>query len=224
MQSHYGKIFAAPLPLTHEACQARHLFLSHVTSIVSAQQAHDLEVVFNESELHAGLLNLGRWKTLGWDGLTVEFFLSFWENLKFPLLTMMNMAWDQQQLPSSWKEGLFKLIPKQALCEEFSHWRPITLMPVIYKLMAKMIVNRLKSFLHNGLHQSQYGFIPRRQIIDNLANVLIGMEYAKYTQQDVLVMQVDIEKAFDTVLWDYIADTMKHLGFGPKLSNVVFFL
>ncbi|MCO5612205.1 hypothetical protein L7F22_066467 [Adiantum nelumboides] len=50
------------------------------------------------------------------------------------------------------------------------------------------------------------------------------MEYAKYTQQDVLVMQVDIEKAFDTVRWDYIADIMKQLGFGPKLSNVVYFL
>ena len=67
-------------------------------------------------------------------------------------------------------------------------------MPMIYKRIAKIIVNHIKNTLLEGLHVNKYEFIP-----DNIANTYIGMEYAKYTKQDVLIMQIDIEKAFDTI-------------------------
>ena len=86
-------------------------------------------------------------------------------------------------------------------------------MLVIYKLISKMLVHRLHNILHDGLHLHQYGFVPRRQIYDNIANAMTTIEYAKYTDQDVLILQVDIAKAFDTVQWDFIAQTMTWLGF-----------
>ena len=97
-------------------------------------------------------------------------------------------------------------------------------MPVIYKLIAKIIANRIKDTLLGCIHVNQYGFIPRWQITDNIANAYIGMEYAKYTKQDVLLMQIDIEKAFDTIQWDFVAATMVKLGFGPKMSQVIYWL
>lgn len=45
------------------------------------------------------------------------------------------------------------------------------------------------------------------------------MEYAKYSQQDVLISQVDVAKAFDTIQWDYISEVMFALGFGAKMKN-----
>ena len=86
------------------------------------------------------------------------------------------------------KHGIVKLIPKRTLCEHLTDWRPITLKPVIYKLISKMLVHRLHNILHDGLHPHQYGFVPRRQIYDNIANALIAIEYAKYTKQDVLIL------------------------------------
>ena len=50
------------------------------------------------------------------------------------------------------------------------------------------------------------------------------MEYAKYTKQDVLLMQIDIEKAFDTIEWYFVAATMVKLGFGSKMSQVSYWL
>ena len=46
---------------------------------------------------------------------------------------------------------------------------------------------------------NQYGLIPCRHIINNIANVYIGMEYANYDDQDILIMQIDIEKTFDAI-------------------------
>ncbi|MCO5560373.1 hypothetical protein L7F22_013986 [Adiantum nelumboides] len=72
LQSHYGNIFRVPLPLTQEACQARHLFLLHVTPIVSIHQTHDLEAVLTESELHASLHDCD-WHKLLWPVPYVDF-------------------------------------------------------------------------------------------------------------------------------------------------------
>ena len=85
---------------------------------------------------------------------------------------MINEAWANDVLPSSWKEGLVKLFPKRDLREVLSDWR---------QLLTKMLASRIKGFLHDGLHPAQYGFVPRRQINDNLANAYIAIEYAKYT-------------------------------------------
>lgn len=48
---------------------------------------------------------------------------------------------------------------EQAIGEHFSHWWPITLMPIIYKLLAKIIANHIKYHLFSGLIEEQNGFI-----------------------------------------------------------------
>ena len=60
------------------------------------------------------------------------------------------------------EHGLVKLILKKNLSETLSNWRPISLMLVQYKLVTKMLLHRVHTFLHDGLHPFQYGFVPRR--------------------------------------------------------------
>ena len=107
-------------------------------------------------------------KAPGWDGIMSEIIVEFWYVLNDLIQSMANKAWQQWDMPISWKEGLVKLIPKKKLCEPFLEGRPITLMPVIYKLMEKIIANRMKDTLLGGIHVNQYGFIQWRQIIDNI--------------------------------------------------------
>ena len=91
-------------------------------------------------------------------------------------------------------------------------------MPLIYKLITKMIVHRLQLVLQARLHQRQYAFMPHKQIHNNISNAFI----AKCTQQDVLFMQVDMAKTFDCVHWDYISQTMMKMNFGPKWINLIY--
>lgn len=53
---------------------------------------------------------------------------------------------------------------------------------------------------------------------------LLQIEYAKYSQQDVFILQVDIAKEFDTRQWDFISQVMSKMGFDPKIANVVYWL
>ena len=87
-----------------------------------------------------------------------------------------------------------------------------------------MLVHRVHNIWHDGLHPFQYGFVPRRHVYDNITNAMTAIEYAKYIEQDVLILYVDIAKAFDTVQWDFIAQTMNKMGFGPKLVQAIYWL
>ncbi|MCO5583912.1 hypothetical protein L7F22_037829 [Adiantum nelumboides] len=221
---HYATLFVVPASLSSLQSCARFQFLEVVSSIMDSDEVDALEQLFTQDELYHALRALGKWKAPGWDGLTAKFFHAFWGELKDVSLFMINSAWQEQKLPSLWKHGLLRLLPKKQLAESFDDWRPITLMPVIYKLVTKLLVLRVRDILHRGLHPRQYVFIPRRHIINNIANASIAIEYAKYTSQDVILLQVDIAKAFDSVHWDFISQIMSRLNFGPKWLNAIYWL
>ena len=82
-----------------------------------------------------------------------------------------------------------------------------------------MLVHQLHNILHEGLHPHHYGFVLKRQIYNNIANAMTAIEYVKYNEQDVLILQVDIAKAFNIVQWDFIAQTMTWMEFAPKVVN-----
>lgn len=98
-------------------------------------------------ELDEALQRSERSKSPGWDGLTVELYLALWDDIKDVLLHVINVAWQQDHLPLSWKHGIVKLVPKKHLCETVSDWRPTTLMLVLYKSIAKMLLHRISGVL-----------------------------------------------------------------------------
>lgn len=89
--------------------------------------------------LHDALSHLSESKAPGCDDLTIEFYLAFCDDL----LQMINAAWQNNHLPLAQKHGIVQLVPKKPLCDHFSDWRPITLIPIFYKLIDKMVSHKL---------------------------------------------------------------------------------
>ena len=82
----------SPAP-NQSVIDARQALLSHVQPIMPPDEALSLEHPFKEEEIHNALLHLGKGKSLGWDGLTVKFYLAFWDGLKYVMLQMINTTW-----------------------------------------------------------------------------------------------------------------------------------
>ncbi len=59
------------------------------------------------------------------------------------------------------------------------------MMTVVYKILAKLIAERMAPVLANIISPHQHGFIKGRSIYDNILAAMIGMEYAKFKKQDV---------------------------------------
>ena len=152
---------------------------------------------------------------MGWDGITNEFFKVFVPELKAPLTMIFQEVWSSGKMPDSWKFGLVTLIPKFASPMTFAQWRPISLMGGMYKIIAKVIANSLQKVLSYVVHSMQYGFSEGRDILHNILNVQMVVDYAKESKQQILMIQLDIEKAYDHVSWSFITQLVSY-GFWGK--------
>jgi hypothetical protein len=89
-----------------------------------------------------------------------------------------------------------------------NNWRPISFLHVDYKIGTKAIAERLKNVLSNLIHSIQTGYVKGRQITDNIRSVDDIYFYTKQKHIPGLIINIDFEKAFDSVDWEFLKLTM----------------
>ena len=109
--------------------------------------------------------------------------------------------------------GLICLIPKGGDRLEIRQWRPITLLPTAYKILAKMISNRIRPLLPDLIHDTQTGFVQDRSILDNIFTFSEATEWAQHSGQHLAILLLDFEKAYDRVDWSFLEGTLSRFGF-----------
>ncbi|KAK4381921.1 putative mitochondrial protein [Sesamum angolense] len=112
---------------------------------------------------------------------------------------------------------LLALIPKVNLPSYVSDYRPISCCNVLYKAITKVIVQRMQPVLHLLIDFSQNAFVPGRSIADN---ILLAQELlAGYNQRRLpprCTLKVDIQKAYDSVEWDFLLEVLRLFNFPPR--------
>ncbi|GKB44884.1 RNA-directed DNA polymerase, eukaryota [Tanacetum coccineum] len=95
-------------------------------------------------------------------------------------------------------------------------FRPISLIGSLYKIIAKLLANRLMSVMGNLVNEVQSAFIASRQIFEGpfILNQII--HWCKAKKKQSMIFKVDFEKAFDSVRWDFLDDVLKKFGFGSR--------
>lgn len=161
---------------------------------------------------------MGSEKTPGTDGLPAEFYKVFWKDISSTLISALNYAYEIGKLSITQRRGIIKLIPKKDAEPFFiKNWRPLTLLNSDYKIAAKSIANRLKSFLPNLINYDQTGFIRGRFIGENIRLIDSVIGYAKENNIPGLLLFLDFKKAFDTIEWSFIRKTFQFFGFGSSI-------
>ena len=93
----------------------------------------------------------------------------------------------------------------------------------LYKVFAKTLSNKLKNFLPQFIHPSQYGFIAGKNILHNVLNVQMATNYARHTHKEMIMVQLDLEKTYDRVNWSFLSGVYK-MGFGPRMCRLIFLI
>jgi hypothetical protein len=88
--------------------------------------------------------------------------------------------------------GLIALIPKEGNRENLSNWRPITLLNSSYKFFAKVLQTRFQTLLPDIIHDDQSAFLPLRFILDNVLVQHETIERVQESQQDLLLLKLDL--------------------------------
>ena len=167
---------------------------------------NDIEKVLKSMKLN---------KTPGNDGLPVELYKKFWKTLNKPLLESYNYSYETNELSVSQKQAVISLLDKKdkdRLLVE--NWRPISLLNVDYKILSKCLAERIKKVLPYIIHESQTGFIAGRSISDSIRTILDILEDTESKNIPGLLLTIDFQKAFDSVLWTYLFKTLERFNFG----------
>jgi hypothetical protein len=91
------------------------------------------------------------------------------------------------------------LIPKVANPQQIADYRPISLVGCMYKVLAKVLANRLKLVIGKVIAETQSAFVKDRQILDGILIANEVVDDAKKRKKEMLMFKVDFEMAYDSV-------------------------
>lgn len=144
-------------------------------------------------------------KSPGPDGFTSGFFKSAWSLLGQEVIGSINQFFLSGFLPSATNSTILTLVPKRQGASAITDFRPISCCNTLYKTISKLLVHRLKPMLPALILPNQTAFVQGRLLVENTvlaAEVVNG--YHKNRGPKRITIKVDIQKAFDTVNWDFI--------------------
>ncbi|RVX17546.1 LINE-1 retrotransposable element ORF2 protein [Vitis vinifera] len=171
---------------------------------ISQQEAESLETPFAETEIHSALMEMNGDKSPGPDGFTVAFWQNAWDFAKEEIMEMFKEFHEHNSFVKSLNNTFLVLIPKKSGAENLGDFRPISLVGGLYKLLAKVLANRLKKVIGKVVSYAQNAFVMGRQILDAslIANEVIDSWQKK--KEKGLVCKLDIEKAYDSINWNFL--------------------
>jgi hypothetical protein len=137
-------------------------------------------------------------------------------------MDMINDVYSKKIMTNDRRSGLISLLPKQDKDINYiKNWRPITILNTDYKILTKIMANRIKKVLPNLINPDQTGFVLNRQIGENIRIVYDVMNHCNTNNIEGIMAFLDFEKAFDSISWEFLHYVLMSFGFCEYFINWV---
>ncbi|GKB09320.1 RNA-directed DNA polymerase, eukaryota [Tanacetum coccineum] len=157
---------------------------------LQSDQRSDLEAEVTNDEIKKAVWECGTDKAPGPDGFTFGFFRKFWYLVENDVFDAVRLNYQKRTTKSRFRS--------------------------IYKIIAKILTNRLINVLGGIVNEVQSAFVANRQILDGPFILNELFQWCKVKKKQVLIFKVDFEKAYDSVRWDFLDEVLCKFGFGYK--------
>ncbi|XP_062075994.1 uncharacterized protein LOC133780136 [Humulus lupulus] len=173
-----------------------------------------IERPFEEEEIKQAVFDCSRDKALGPDGFSLAVFHSNWDVIKDDLVEVFKKFHVDGSIPKGSNETYICLIPKKLNSCRVNDFRPISLVTSVYKIISKVLANRLKGVLSETISETQGVFVEGRHILDSVLVANEAVEEYRSKGKSGWVFKIDFEKAYDCVEWVFKIDFEKAYDFG----------
>lgn len=171
---------------------------------------------FTKVEVKEALSKMNHLGASGPDGFPTYFYWKNWrtvdKNISQFMLNSMNTRGSLESINNTFITLILKI--KNPL--KVGNFRPISFYNVLYKIIAKVLTNRLKFILHDIISPTQSAFIPDRLITNNILIVyetLHSLNSQYNENQRFISLKLDISKSYDCIEWVFLQVVMSKLGF-----------
>ncbi|GJU47294.1 RNA-directed DNA polymerase, eukaryota, reverse transcriptase zinc-binding domain protein [Tanacetum coccineum] len=148
-----------------------------------------------------------------------DIFRKLFLKIKHDVYMAVNHFFIHGEIPPGCNSSFIALIPKVPDANLVKDFRPISLIGSIYKIIAKILSNRLVNVLGDIVNEVQSAFIAERQMLDGPFILNEILQWCTKKKKKTLIFKVDFEKAFDSIRWDFLDDVLKEFGFRCKWRN-----
>ncbi|PWA37461.1 RNA-directed DNA polymerase, eukaryota, Reverse transcriptase zinc-binding domain protein [Artemisia annua] len=169
-----------------------------------------------KEEIKRAVWDCGTDKSPGPDGFTFGFYRRYWGILEKDVVDAVSYFFNGGSFPKGGNSSFIVLIPKMQDAKLVKDYRPISLIGSMYKIIAKILANRLAIVLGDIVNEVQSAFVTNRQILNGPFILNELLHWCKYKKKQTMIFKIDFEKAYDSVRWDYLDDVLNNFGFGTK--------
>ena len=164
-----------------------------VVPVLSDEQMEECDKEIDINDVVKTIKNMKNGSAPGSDGIPVEFYKLFFEEIKDTLFDSYNYSFKNGILPTSQQLGIITLLHKDKKLERnnLDNWRPLSLTNVDYKILAKIIATRFQKVLKDIIHTDQSGFVKGRDIATLLREIDDLIEYDRRGNNDNILLATD---------------------------------
>jgi hypothetical protein len=174
----------------------------------------------SQDEIKTAVFALNKDSAPGPDGFSAFFFQHYWEIVKVDVMNAVLEFFTTSWILPGYNSNIIALIPKTPDASSIDQYRPIAMANFKFKIITKIIADRLAPVLPNLVSDEQNGFIHDRDIKDCLctASEVANLIHNKAHGGNV-ALKIDITKAFDTLDWSFLLKVLKSFGFNDIFCN-----
>ncbi|KAK9195743.1 hypothetical protein WN943_003868 [Citrus x changshan-huyou] len=193
--------------------------LQCVATKVTSEHNSMLLAPFSAIEVKDAVFGMHPDKSPGPDGMNPTFYQKFWHIVGEDVVLACLKFLQDASFPVGLNDTSIVLISKKQRPEFLSNMRPIALCNVLYKIISKMLANRMKLVLDLVISDSQSAFVPGQAITDNIiisAEIMHFLKRKRQGKNGVAALKIDMSKAYDRIEWKFLQDMMPKMGFDAK--------
>ncbi|KAJ1520336.1 hypothetical protein ONE63_004534 [Megalurothrips usitatus] len=221
VREYFRTVYAAKFQEPEGGGTADSPILDAVEATVTDEDNARLSRPFTVDEVLAAVKKSPKKKSPGPDGITAEFYAAAWSVIGDVLTEVFNDMWERRMVPAEMTKGVITLIPKKAKPRVDKDFRPITLLDVDVKILARLMAARLGVLQRKLLHDNQVRPGGKRTMAGALCDLRDVISVMGALRTPGCILSIDFSGAFDAVHHKYLFQVLRKQGVAEQFVNTI---